>query len=147
MAKQNAVESDAQISLRSQKWHSRLFGRAVSFALIAFNTSRRQILRSAFAALRPRQNMVKRQIRRVFVVAAVLTAIFVADINSRPFHRRLVAFAMNVDVSSQANNARNFDSLRRRAQNIRAVIFLDENFSAKPHTNRPRHANRAERFI
>ncbi len=147
MTQKNVVESDAQKFLRAEQRHSRLFGCAVAFALVAGNTSRHEILRNGFAALRSRQNMVERQILRVFVVAAVLTAIFVADINSRPLHRRFLTLAAHVNISSQTNHARNLDSLRRRAQNIRAVVFFDRHFAAKPQADRPRHANRAERFV
>ena len=32
-------------------------------------------------------------------------------------------------------------------KHVFAVIFFDRQFTRKPHTHRPRHANRAERFV
>jgi hypothetical protein len=79
--------------------------------------------------------------------ATVLTAIAVSNINPRPFHRRFLPFALDVNVSPQAHNRGHRNRRRRRMQHIIAIRFFDRQFSRKPHTYRPRHTNRAERFV
>jgi len=147
VAEQDVVESETQQFLRSQQRHSGLFGRPVSFALVAFDAGGDQIVRRRFAALRPRQDMIERQVFGVFVFAAVLAAVAVANINPRPFHRRFLAAAFDVHVGPQTHDRRDGKRRRRRMQNVFAVVFLDRQFTRKPHTNRPRDTDRAQRFI
>jgi hypothetical protein len=81
------------------------------------------------------------------MLAAVLTAVTVANVNARSLHRGFLPFAFDVDVCSQTNDRRNRNDGRRRMQNIVAVGFFDRQFPGKLHTNGARDANRAERFV
>src|SRR5687767_7094403 len=105
MAEQYAVESELEKFLRGQKRHSCLFRRAVALTLVALDTSRHQVLRRRFAALCARQYMVKRQFFGVLMLAAILAAITVTNINSRPFHRRFATATMHIDVMTKAHYA------------------------------------------
>ena len=147
MTKQDVVKPETQKLLRREKRHSGLFGRAVAFALVAFDASRHEIVRDAFAALRARQDVVERQILGVFVLAAVLTAIAVADIDPGALHCRFLAAAFDVNVGTQAHDRRYANFRRRRMQNVFAVVFLDGQFTREPHTDSARYADRAERFV
>ena len=125
MTKQNVIETETQQFLRRQQRHSRLIGRAIAFALVAFYASRHQIVRRTFAALRPRQNMIERQILCVFVLGAILAAVSVANIDPRALHRRFLAATLDVDVRPQTHHRRHGNSRRRRMQNIVAVVFFN----------------------
>ncbi len=147
MAKQYVVESQPEQFLRSQKRHPRLFGRSIAFTLIALYTGRNQVMRSAFAALGPRENMVKRQVLGVLVLAAVLAAIAVANINASPLHRGLAVVPTHMHIMPQPDNRRHRKRYRRRVKHIVAVIFLNKHSPAKIKTHRPRNADSAERFV
>lgn len=147
MAKQNMIKAEPKQLLRCQQGHSRLFGRAVTLSLITFNASRDQIRRRAFSALCTRQNMIERQVLRVLVIAAILTAITVADINPGTLHRGFPSIPADVYIMPKTDHRRNFKCCRRRTEHIVAVVLFDEHSSAKPKTNRAGYADRAERFV
>ena len=113
VTEQHAVESKLEKFLRREQRHSGLIGRAVAFALVAFDARRNEVVRGAFAALRSRQNVIERQIFGVFVVAAVLTAVAVANVNSGALHRRFLPFALDVNIRSQAHDRRHGNHGRR----------------------------------
>lgn len=147
VTQQHMIEAEAKQLLRREQRHSRLLGRAVAFALIALDARGHQILRRVLAALRTREDVIKRQVFRMFVLGAILAAIAVANVNSRTLHRRLAAVAPQMNVVSQPDDRRHRKGRRRRMQNVITVILLDKDCSAKPQANRARDADRAERLV
>ena len=147
MTKQHVIEAETQQLLRCQQRHTCLLGRAVALTLVTFDAGRDQIVRRAFAALCPRENVIERQILGVLMLAAILAAIAVANIDPGPFHRRFAVIAPNVHIMTQADNRRHRKSGRRRMENIIAVVFLDKDRAAKPQADRASHTDRAERLV
>jgi hypothetical protein len=76
--------------------------------------------------------MVERQVFGVLLLAAILTAVAVADINARPLHRAFAAVSPNMDVMPQTYDRWNRKSGRWGMQDIVAVILFDKNRSPKP---------------
>ncbi len=132
MAKQYVIQPEPKELLRGEQRHTRLLGRTVSFALIALHTSRHEVGRRAFAALCPRQDVIKRQVFGVTVVTAILTAVTVTNVNTRTLHRSLTPIASHVDVVPQPDDRRNGKYRRRRTKDIVAVVLFDKNSAAKP---------------
>lgn len=141
------IEAESKQLLRSQERHARLLWRSVAFALIALYTRGHQVLRCVLAALCTREDVIKRQVFCVLVLGAILAAIAVANVDSRPLHGRLAAVATQMHVMSQPNNRRHGKNCRGRTQNVIAIILLDKDRSAKPQANRARDADRAERLV
>ena len=141
------VEAEAEEFLRCEQRHSGLFGRAVAFTLVAFYAGRDEIVRRAFTALRTREDVVERQVFGVLVLAAVLTAVAVADIDPRPFHRSLAVIATQMDVMTKPHDRRHGKRGRGRVQDIVAVVFLDKDRTAKPKADRTSDAHGAERLV
>lgn len=104
-------------------------------------------MRSALAALGTREDMVERQVLGMLVLAAVLTAITVANVDPRTLHRRLAIVPANMHVMPQTHHRRHREGDRRRMQHIVAVIFLNEDRPAEKQADRPGHANRTKRFV
>ena len=48
--------------------------------------------------------MIERQVFCMSMLAAVLAAIAIADVDARPLHRRFAILAANVDVMPQPDN-------------------------------------------
>ena len=85
VAKQHVVQPQPQQFLRREQRHTGLFGRAVTFTLVAFYARGNEICGSAFTALRTRENVIERQVLCVLMVAAVLTSVAVTrvDVDAR----------------------------------------------------------------
>lgn len=147
MTKQDVIKPEPKQFLRSEQRHTGLLGRAVAFALIAFDAGRHEILRGVFAALSPRQNMIQCEIFCVTVFAAVLASITVTDVDACALHRILIVLAAQMDIVAQANDRRHGKGRRRRMQNIVAVILLNKHSSAEPQADGSRNADRSKRFI
>ena len=141
------VEPETQKLLRREQRHSSLLRRAVAFSLVAFYASSDQIRRRAFAALRTRKNVIERQILGVLVVAAVLAAVAVADVNPSPLHCRLASVSTYVDVVTQADHGRDFEDRRRRAEYVFAVVLFSKDRAAKPQANRTGDTDGPQRLI
>lgn len=147
VTQQHVIEAEPKQFLRRKQRHSRLLWRAIAFALIALDARGHKILRCVLAALRSRKDVIERQVFGVLVLAAILTSIAVANVNSRTLHRRLAIVATQMHVMPQPNDRRHRKSRRGGMQNIIAVVLLDKDRPAKPQANRARHANRAERLV
>lgn len=147
VAEQHVIEPQSQKFLRSEQRHSCLFRRTVTFSLIAFYASSYKVSRSAFAALGPRQDMIKRQILGVLVIAAVLAAVAVADIYPRPLHCRLASVSTNVNIVTQADHGRDLEDRRRGTEYVFAVVLFYKDRAAKPQANRPSDTDGAQRFV
>ena len=147
MAKKHVIKSEPQQLLRRQQRHSGLLGRAVALTLVTLDTRGHEILRRALAALRTRQNVVKRQVLCMPVVAAILAAVPITNVNTSPLHRRLAAPALYVDVMAQSDNRWNREHCRRRMKDVVPVILLNEHGPAEPQANGARDAHRAERLV
>ncbi len=141
------VEAETQQLLRRQQRHSRLLGRAVALALVAFYAGSDQILRRVFAALSTRKNVIKRQVLRMTMLAAILAAIAVANVNTRTLHRRLAVIAPQMNVMTQPHNRRNRKRRRRRMQHVVAVVLFNKDRAAKPQTHGSCNTDRTERLI
>jgi hypothetical protein len=103
VAKQNMIESKPQQLLRSKQRHAGLFRSAVTFSLIAFYASSDKVCRGAFAALCTRQNVIEREVLRMTVVAAILAAVTIANVDAGSLHRGFAAITTHMYVMSQAN--------------------------------------------
>src|SRR5262245_33810267 len=114
MAKQHVIESEAKQLLRSQQRHAGLLGRAVALTLVALDTRGHQVLRRAFAALCPRQNVVEREVLCMTMLATILAAISIANVNSCSLHRRFTVLAADMDIMPQPNNRGNRKDRRGR---------------------------------
>jgi len=147
MAKQYMIESQTKQLLRRKQRHPCLFRRAVAFPLIAFYARGDQIGRRAFAALCPRQDVVERKVLGVTMLAAILAAVTVANVNTCPLHRRLRTIAADVNVMAKPDHGRHRENGRGRAQNIVAVVFLDINRAAKPKADSTSDTNSAKRLV
>ena len=147
VAKQHVIEAETQQLLRSQQRHTCLFRRSVPFPLVAFHAGGDQVRRGAFAALCTRQNVIERQVLCVFMVAAILAAVTVANVNPGTLHRRFAAVAANVHVMPQTDHRREPESRRRRMEDIVAVVLFDEYRAAKPQTHRSGDTDRTQRLI
>ena len=147
MTKQHVIEAETQQFLRGQQRHAGLFRRAVALSLIAFDTRGHKVLRRAFAALCTREDMIERKFLGVFMLAAILTAISIANIDPSPFHRGFAIITTNVNIMTQTHNRRNGKNGRGRSENIIAVVFLDKYCSAKPQTDRARDADGTKRLV
>ena len=106
VTEQHMVEAEPQQLLRSQQRHAGLLGRAVALSLVALDARRHQILRRALAALGTRENVIQRQVLGVFVLAAILAAIAVANVDPGTLHRRFAVVAANVDIMPQPDHRR-----------------------------------------
>lgn len=91
--------------------------------------------------------MVKRQVLCMLMLAAILAAVAVANVNAGPLHRRFAAIPAHVDIVTQADNGRDLEHRRRGAEHILAVVFFDENRAAKPQAHCPRDADGAQRLV
>ncbi len=98
------VEAETQQLLRRQQRHSRLLRRAVAFSLVAFYAGRDQILGRVFAALSTRKNVIERQVLSVTMLAAILAAIAVSNVDTRTLHRRLAVIAPQMNVMTQPHH-------------------------------------------
>jgi hypothetical protein len=76
--------------------------------------------------------VIERQILRVLVIAALLAAIPVTDINPCPFHRRLASVATHVNIMPKADDRRYREHCRRRVENVVTIVFLNEHRTAEP---------------
>src|SRR5688572_5084723 len=101
MAKQYVIEPQTKQFLRRKQRHPRLFRCSVALTLVAFYARRHQVGRRAFATLSAGQDMVQRQVLCVTVIAAILAAIAIADVNASTLHRRLRTVAADVDVMTE----------------------------------------------
>lgn len=126
------VEAEAKQLLRRQQRHPGLFRRPVAFPLVAFYARRDQVLRGRFAALGTRKNVIERQILCMTMLAAVLAAIAVADIDPCTLHSRFAVVTLNVDIVTKPDHGGNRKNGRRRVENIVAIVFFDKNRAAKP---------------
>ena len=147
VTEQHVVEPQPQQLLRRQQRHSRLFRRAVAFALVALDTGRNEIVRRALAALSSRQNVVERQVLGMLMLAAVLAAIAVANVDAGTLHRGLAIVAADMNIMPKPHNRRHRKDRRGRMKDIVAVVFLDKNGTAKPQANGPGDADRPERLV
>jgi hypothetical protein len=91
--------------------------------------------------------VIQCQILRVLVIAAVLAAVTITNVNAGPFHRRLSSVAPDMYVVPQPDNGRYRENRRRRVQNIVAIVLLDEHGAAKPKADSTSDADCAERLI
>ena len=147
VTKQYVIESQPKQLLRRQQRHSGLFRRAVTLSLIAFYAGSDKVCRGAFAALGTRQDVIKRQILSVPMLAAILAPIAVADVNPCPLHCRLASVSTNVDVVSQADHGRDLKNCRRGTEYVIAVVLFDKDRAAKPQANRSGNTDGAQRLI
>ena len=147
MAKQYVIKAEPQKLLRGKQRHACLFGSSVSFSLVALYTGGDEICGSAFAALCTRENVVERKVLCVPVIAAVLTAITVADIHPCTLHCGLPPVSADINIMTQPDNRRNTENGRRRAENVVAIVLFDKDGAAEPQANRTGDANGAERFV
>jgi hypothetical protein len=67
----------------------------------------------------------------MLVIAAVLTAIPVTDIDTGTFHRRLASVTTNVNVMTKPDDRRDRKYCRRRMKNIVSILLLDDRPAAK----------------
>lgn len=86
VTKQDMVEPEPKQFLGGKQWHSGLLGRSIAFSLIAPYASGNKILRRVFSTLSTREDVVKRQIFRMPVLAAILAAISIANIDTGALH-------------------------------------------------------------
>lgn len=147
MTEQYVIESQTKQFLRCKQRHPCLFRSSVTFTLVAFYTRGDQVGRSAFAALCPRQYVVERQVFGMTMLAAILAAVTVANVNACPLHRRLGTIAANVDVMTKPDHGRHGENSRGRVKNIVAVVFLDINRAAKPKADSTSNSDSAERLV
>lgn len=147
MTKQDVVEPEAKQLLRCQQRHASLLRRTISFSLIALHARRNEVLRCALAALCTGKDVIQSQVFGMPVFTAVLAAVTVADVYPSPLHRCLTIVASEVDIVAQPDDRGDRKRRRRRMKNIRAVIFLNEDRSAKPKANSTRYAHRSERLV
>jgi len=147
MAEQHMVKAQSQKLLRSEQRHAGLLRRTVTFSLVAFYASSDEVRRCAFAALSTRQDVIKRQILGVFVIAAILAAVTVADVNPRPLHCRLASVSTNVDVVTQADHGRDLEDRRRGTEYVFAIVLFNKDRAAKPQANRAGDTDGAQRLI
>jgi hypothetical protein len=71
----------------------------------------------------------------------------VADEDAQALHASRLSAAADVDVASQAHDARHAEHLARRTQHALPVELLDEDDAADDQTHRASHADRAERLV
>ena len=147
MAKKYVIEAESKQLLGCKQRHASLIGRAIAFSLIAFDAGGDEVVRSAFAALGTRENVIQRQLFSMLGFAAILTAIAVADVDPCTFHRRFAVGTADVDVMTQPNNGRHGKGRRGRMQQIIAVIFLNKYRTAKPQTNSTSDTHGAEWLV
>ena len=107
MAKQYVIESESEKLLRREQRHACLFRRTITFSLITFHARRDEIRRCAFSALGTGKNVIECEVLRVFVIATVLAAITITDVNASTLHGRFAPVAANMNVVPEANNGRN----------------------------------------
>lgn len=81
------------------------------------------------------------------MLAAILAAVAVTDVDPGPFHCRFTVMTLYVDVISQAHDRGNREGSRRRMQYIAAVVFLDKDRAAKPQADSTSDTDRAERLV
>lgn len=98
------IESESKKLLRCEQRHACLFGCAVAFPLIALHARCDEIRRRAFTALGAGKDVIERQIFRVAMIAAVLAAITIANVNACTLHGRLATVTANVNVVSKTND-------------------------------------------
>lgn len=147
VAEQHVIKAQTQKFLRREQRHSGLFRRTVTFSLIAFYASSYKVSRSAFTALCTRQDVIQRQILGMLMVTAILAAVAVADVNSRPLHCRLSSVSTNIDVMTQADHGRDLEDRRRGTEYVFAVVLFYKDRAAKPQANRPSDTDGAQRLI
>src|SRR5439155_8040252 len=104
-------------------------------------------LRRMLAALCTRENVIERQVLCMLVLAAILAAIAVANVDARALHRSFAAIASKVNVMTQADDRRDRERDRRRMEHIIAVILFDKDGPAKMQTHRAGNADRAKRLV
>ncbi len=83
----------------------------------------------------------------MLVIAAVLTAIAIANVNSCALHRRLATIPADVNIVTQADDRRDGKNRRRRVENIITVVFLDKDCATKPETYRTSNADGTKRLV
>jgi len=132
VTQQHVVEAESQQLLRCEQRHTRLIGRAIALSLVAFHARGNEVVRGAFTALCPREDMVERQILGVPMFAAILAPIPVANIDARPFHRRFAIITPDVHIMTQPYHRGHGKRCRWRMEDIIAVIFLNKYRAAKP---------------
>src|SRR5690606_26341138 len=97
--------------------------------------------------LRPRENVIQRQVLCVLMIAAILTAIAITDVDPGTLHSGLPAVAAHINIVTQPDDRRDPEYGRRRAKHIVAIVLFDKNGAAKPQANRTCDAYGAERFV
>ncbi len=147
VAKQDMIQAKPQQLLRCKQWHAGLFRRSITFSLIAFYACSDKVGRGAFAALCTRQNVIEREVLRMFVVTAILAPVTVSNIDAGTLHRSFAAITTHMHVMSQADYRRHGKGRRRGMKNIVAIVFLDKNGAAKPQANRLGNSYGAERLV
>jgi hypothetical protein len=91
--------------------------------------------------------MVERQVFCVLMLAAVLAAVPVADVDPGTLHRRLASVASDVYVMTQADHGRNLERSRRGTKDVFAVVLFDKDRAAKPQADRSGDPDRTERLV
>lgn len=91
--------------------------------------------------------MVKGEVLGMLMLAAILTSVTVPYVNAGAFKRRFPIVAANVNIVPQTDDRWNRERHRWRAKDIISVVFLDENGTPKPKTDRPGNADGSKRLI
>ena len=112
VAEQYVIETETQKLLRRQQRHTCLFGRTITFSLITFHTGRDKVGRCAFSALGTGKNVIECEVLCVSVIAAVLAAITITNINASTLHGCLAAVAANMNIVPQSNHGRDGENRR-----------------------------------
>jgi hypothetical protein len=141
------IEPEAKKLLRSQQGHAGLFGRTVAFSLITLYARGDKICRGAFTALCAGKYVIQRKVLRVLMIAAVLAAIAVADVNAGTLHCRLATVTSDVNVVPEPDDRRYWKDRRRRMKNIVAIVFFDKHRAPKPEANRTSYTDGTQRLV
>lgn len=147
VAQKHVVKAEAKQLLGGQERHACLVGCSIAFALIALNARCHKILRRMLAALCTRQDVIERQVFRVAMLTAILTAVAVTNVDPCTLHRILVFLSAQMDIVAQAHNGRHRERRGWRMQNVLAVVLLNKHGSAKPQADGARDTDRPQRFI
>lgn len=91
--------------------------------------------------------MIECQVLCVFVIAAILAAITIADIDAGSLHCRLASIPTNMNVMPQADDRRDWKRCRRRMENVIAVVLFNKHRTAKPQAYRTSYADGAQRLV
>src|SRR5262249_37282400 len=102
--------------------HSRLFGRAVAFAVVASLAGGHQVFCQCPSAARFRQDVIERQIERRAPAATILAAVTIARENAMPVGHAVLPRPY-VNVLRQTNDRRRVENKTRRANPDAFVNF------------------------